>query len=569
MFTPRAPRQDAGQPITAQMINATARNAEKAVRLQVAAPLATQGSAPGLAIVDSRSQPFYAKLSGARSPYDFVEVYPPLGGGFADLPGGRTGQVYEVNSVAGLAGKSFQIMATTAGDFRFQAVLAGKGGNVTIKATLCGGLPFAGLPVTVTGPDGFTLSGVTALSFSVPTTGDYTITVTGPNGPATETVHLVAGETTTITISLPSLIAVKVTDCYYGPRAGVTVTVKNSSGVTVGTCTTGGDGSCTFIAIGPLTGTYSVSGGGLVPSTGPITNSCGPINISTAPDLGWVYPQFSGCQVREGVLTSCMVGQTATGTQAGGPTVTGVIGADGCVLLTGFLMSAGPITVTATSQGETLNCTWSNLSPISICTTPTCGATGLATYSCVPIGDNECLSGMGICPVFCCEAAPATLTLTDSALGVTCTVTRTLVDGGPGFVYQALGVIGSFAGGTNGGAFFSCGPSSVKINYYWLTTNGEECSVVTQVYSDLIETPFPECFGGDTPTPCPGTTELGFGGTTIFINTVAACPPTLLWVYEFTPLSETLPCAGCLASYGGAGSVPYPYCNGTTITITQ
>lgn len=127
----------------------------------------------------------WAKLTAAAgtgsNPYAWAEAKGTGTGGSSVVTGGRTGtDAYEANAVTGLGNKFVRLRYSEAGDWRF--TIGSRQGNPCYP-TICGhinecdgGCPMVGVTVTITGPGGFSASGITD------GTGQYCVQVTGGAG---------------------------------------------------------------------------------------------------------------------------------------------------------------------------------------------------------------------------------------------------------------------------------------------------------------------------------------------------------------------------------------------------
>lgn len=236
MITPKGPRQEVGQAIRAKTLQYLADIAEKASRLTGGVPFSVWASSGGALIRDSRARPFYARLSGSSSPYTFYEAYPLPGGRWADLIGGRTGQVYEINGTTGMDGEHHRIKLTTAGDYRFKAVSVGcnpSTSRICTKILICGNsyTQATGVTVTAQDTDGNTLGPCTAsgmLDTITRVSGGagytngvgYSLGITGTGTGAAGTFDVIGGVVTNIQIISRGQNYTSITISFPGAGAG-------------------------------------------------------------------------------------------------------------------------------------------------------------------------------------------------------------------------------------------------------------------------------------------------------------------------------------------------------------
>jgi hypothetical protein len=96
---------------------------------------------------------FYAKLSGATSPYSWTELQGQSIGAWQNRVLTGTTNAYEVNSVASLNNKIVWLEPGFAGDYRFQYVGngTGSGSGISLFGCACTSIPST-LTVTLSGP---------------------------------------------------------------------------------------------------------------------------------------------------------------------------------------------------------------------------------------------------------------------------------------------------------------------------------------------------------------------------------------------------------------------------------
>lgn len=112
--------------LTAAGYNEAADAIRRALALRVVPPLTLRGRTLCL----ERGEGFWATLSGASSPYSFAEAADtPTVGTWAAMPRAGTANAYEANGVAGLDGKRVLLRPGAPGDYRFQWVASGSGGD--------------------------------------------------------------------------------------------------------------------------------------------------------------------------------------------------------------------------------------------------------------------------------------------------------------------------------------------------------------------------------------------------------------------------------------------------------
>jgi hypothetical protein len=171
----------------AARLNALKAEIRRLGKLTATPPLYLSDEPPGRNLSLKGNSGFYAKLSGASSPYSFVEQVGTAGGTWAAAVGGNVGtaNAYEVNGVAGLANDIVWLESGYPGDYRFQWVSFATpcSGNFQFGLTGCGAaVPGATITLTLGGTTVATgttdISGNLSLHYSSAGTYNYTITKT-------------------------------------------------------------------------------------------------------------------------------------------------------------------------------------------------------------------------------------------------------------------------------------------------------------------------------------------------------------------------------------------------------
>lgn len=182
MPRPRPPKVVPGEPISARTLNGLAEGAEAlgVVRVEPPLTLSWQGGRPLL----GRHDPgFWARITSGSNPYAYEEVrWNAATSTPTTVTGGRTGTTsarpaFEVNGITTLSAGAIEYLRPAgAGGYVFRSVRDGaatcSSGTLTVNVK-CGGTNRSGVPVTITGPGGYSSSGTTDGS------GNYAISLTG------------------------------------------------------------------------------------------------------------------------------------------------------------------------------------------------------------------------------------------------------------------------------------------------------------------------------------------------------------------------------------------------------
>lgn len=154
----------------------------KSVRSTWTGPQLGGGAVPtrGQRVRVESTDPFWGKLTGSTSPYSFSECFP----NGSVLTGGRTGNVIEVNGVAGLNNKVVRIWPEGGEYLTYWSRLGSPcAGTLCVKFTVCN-YPQVGATIVITPPTGPVINGTTDANgtFCAPITQTGSYHVTASNG---------------------------------------------------------------------------------------------------------------------------------------------------------------------------------------------------------------------------------------------------------------------------------------------------------------------------------------------------------------------------------------------------
>lgn len=126
MFGRAFSRFKAGQRLNPKRINQALEAAERAGRIELAAPLAAQTTPAGTLIRLAVGEPFYAKITSGTGPYAWIEQIPAPGGTWTD--GWLSGTVTTNGAYNNIPGVTLTLPIyvddmtfTTAAEYRFTA----------------------------------------------------------------------------------------------------------------------------------------------------------------------------------------------------------------------------------------------------------------------------------------------------------------------------------------------------------------------------------------------------------------------------------------------------------------
>lgn len=277
----------------ARILNAIGKELVRLGRWTRETPIEIRDTTDGRHLSVSRPIVIWALLTGTSSPYDFVEVEPTSGGGFAPKPGGFSGAAcaYEANGLAGVAGPDgsyVQLEMVSGTDWRFYWYRWGGTSSDCLGSFICvqisafcyGRVAGATTPnldgtvVSITGPgsysDTWTISqpgSYAAVShcFGRVPAGTYTITITANSSYSSPTAHTVTVDgcnNKNISIGLypaqiPVIVAVGECACNPNPTFSYPITVSGGGGSCVAStgALLGSSASCTYMIPRPANGT--------------------------------------------------------------------------------------------------------------------------------------------------------------------------------------------------------------------------------------------------------------------------------------------------------------------------
>lgn len=250
----------------AKFMNSLLAELRRLGKWSAAAPLALRDGPEGRSMSLNLPRTIMGTLSGASSPYDLVEQLGASGGTWTSSGGGVSCSAcaYEVNSRAGLSGKTVELVNVGKGDWRFYYVSGTGCSNFQVTVQGCGGSgAISGASVTI-GSDTETTNGSGVATFtsvskgasiSVSATNWCTKTGTVPSNCTNQTISMFPATGRMVADGVNIAIPSSVTLSWPGPPSGSTTlslgATQTSGGCSQGAiwCGTGGPGGFPVVVI--------------------------------------------------------------------------------------------------------------------------------------------------------------------------------------------------------------------------------------------------------------------------------------------------------------------------------